>query len=100
VSAGSWSDADRPRRVAVPVVDVPAVVAAVVPPPSPRRRLVPLLVPGPAAPPVAGPVASNPASTYPNEQSGTELPEQLNPAFIAQYHLTHRSGDEPGGPVT
>jgi hypothetical protein len=39
---------------------------------------------------------SNPAGTYPNEQSATELPtelpEQLFPAFIAQY-LTHRSGD-------
>ena len=36
---------------------------------------------------------SSPASAYPNEQSATELPEQLIPAFIAQYHLTHLSGD-------
>ena len=99
MSADSGSDADRPRRVAVPVVNVLAVVD-VAPPPSPRRRLLPCQSPDPLRPPRCRVGGSSPASTYPNEQSATELPEQLIPAFIAQYHLTHRGGDAPGGPVT
>jgi hypothetical protein len=66
VSADSGSDADRPRRVAVPVVNVLAVVDV-----APPR---PLSVSGPAAPPVAGSVVPAQLVTYPNEQSATELP--------------------------
>jgi hypothetical protein len=98
VSAGSGSDADRPRRVAVPVANVLAVVD-VAPPPSPRRSpahplSVPESVSRPAAPPVAGSVVPTQLVLPQTNSRRQSCSEQLFPAFIAQYHLAHRSGDD------